>query len=115
MWVRRTRREISRCVVNNRCWAIQLRRGCDMARGGIGATLASLGQDQKRESVDMLGKAADEETQRNAHNKVMAAQAKAGGQQFGATAGALAGGQFFGPWGAVVGGAIGAIAGGELF
>lgn len=85
-----------------------------MARGGIGATLASLGQDQKRESVDMLGKAADEESQRNAHNKAMAAQAKAGGQQFGATAGALAG-SYFGPWGTVIGGAVGAIAGGELF
>lgn len=85
-----------------------------MARGGIGATLASLGQDQKQEAVNMLGKAADEESQRNAHNKVMAAQAKAGGQQFGATAGALAG-SYFGPWGTVIGGAVGAIAGGELF
>lgn len=85
-----------------------------MARNGIGATLASLGQDQKRESVEMLGKAADEESQRNAHNKVMAAQAKAGNQQFGATAGALAGSSF-GPWGAVIGGALGAVAGGELF
>ena len=86
-----------------------------MARNGIGATLASLGEGQKQEAVTMLGKAADEEAQRNAHNKVMAAQAKAGGQQFGATAGALAGFQVGGPWGALIGGALGAVAGGELF
>lgn len=86
-----------------------------MARNGIGATLANLGEGQKQEATSMLGQAAEQESQRNAQNKVMAAQAKAGGQQFGATAGALAGFQIGGPWGAVIGGAVGAVAGGELF
>ena len=85
-----------------------------MAGLNVGASLASYGQGQKREAVEMLGKAADVESERNQRNKIMAAQRKAGGQQLGATTGALAG-SAFGPWGTVIGGAIGAIAGGELF
>lgn len=80
----------------------------------IGGSLASYGQDQKREAVETLGKAADQESQRNQQNKQMAAQRKAGGQQLGATTGAMYG-STFGPWGTVIGGVVGAIAGGELF
>jgi len=90
-----------------------------MAGLGLGASLASLGQEQKREAVQMLGKAADEEAARNVKNQQLAAQDKAGKQQLGSTLGALGGmalgaqyGAIGGPMGALIGGAIGAIAGG---
>ncbi len=85
-----------------------------MAGLNIGGSLASYGQDQKRESVNMLGQAATQESERNRMNKTIAAQRKAGGQQLGATTGAMAG-SAFGPWGTIIGGVVGAIAGGELF
>ena len=90
-----------------------------MAGLGLGASLASLGQEQKREAVQMLGKAADEEAARNVKNQQLAAQDKAGKQQLGSTLGALGGmalgaqyGAIGGPMGALIGGAIGAFAGG---
>ena len=85
-----------------------------MAGLNLGGSLATYGQDQKREAVQQLGQAADQESERNRGNKMMAAQRKAGGQQLGASAGAMAG-SAFGPWGTVIGGVVGAIAGGELF
>jgi uncharacterized protein YcfJ len=90
-----------------------------MASYGVGASLASMGQDQKRESTQVLSQAADEESRRNAQNTQLEAQRKQGNQQLGSTLGALGGfalgaqtGSVGGPLGALIGGAVGAIAGG---
>jgi hypothetical protein len=90
-----------------------------MAGFGVGASLASMGQDQKREAVTMLKGAADEESKRNAENTMLEAQRKQGNKQLGGTLGAIGGmalgaeyGSAIGPWGALIGGAIGAVAGG---
>jgi uncharacterized protein YcfJ len=84
-----------------------------MAGYGVGASLQSLGMQQRSEATQMLAKSASNESERNQKNQVMKAQAKAGNQQLGATAGAMAG-SMFGPWGTVIGGAVGAIAGGFM-
>jgi hypothetical protein len=63
----------------------------------------------------VLRSAADQESQRNRESLALDAQEKAGKQQLGATVGALAGmklGASMGPWGALVGGAVGFVAGG---
>lgn len=90
-----------------------------MANYGVGASLASMGQQQQSQAMQALGEAADLESQRNAANKRAEAQNKAGMQQLGGTLGALGGaalgaqyGTALGPWGALIGGAVGAIAGG---
>jgi phage tail tape-measure protein len=92
-----------------------------MAAGyGVGASLASFGQGQKQEAVQLLGRAADEEAARNARNKQLEAEEEAGKKQLGASLGGLAGGAIAGatwgsaagPWGTLIGGVIGAIAGG---
>lgn len=87
-----------------------------MAAGyGVGASLASMGVDQRREATQMLAKAADQESDRNVKNKMLEAQEKQGRQQLGGTVGAALGAQYgaaLGPWGALIGGALGAIAGG---
>ena len=92
-----------------------------MASYGVGASLATMGQQQKQEAVKMLGAAADEESRRNAENKMLEAQEKAGKRQLGSTLGAAAGfyagaqaGSSFGPYGAIIGGAVGYLAG-DLF
>ena len=89
-----------------------------MAAGyGVGASLVNAGLGQKREATQLLAKAADDESRRNAQNKQMEAQEKAGRQQLGGTLGALAGAQYgaaLGPWGALLGGALGAVAGGII-
>ena len=86
---------------------------------GVGASLASMGLDQKREAMQVLKGAADEESRRNAQNKQLEAQEKAGRQQLGGTLGAMGGmmigakmGAVGGPMGALIGGAVGAIAAG---
>lgn len=85
-----------------------------MARSyGIGASLASIGQSQHREAMQMAGEAADQEQQRNIANQQIAQQQKAGMTQLGSTLGATVG-SAFGPLGTLAGGAIGAIAGGFL-
>lgn len=91
-----------------------------MAGGyGVGASLATFGQNQQQEATQLLGKAADEESARNAKNKELEAQERAGKKQLGATVGGVAGmaigaeyGAAAGPWGALIGGVIGAVAGG---
>jgi hypothetical protein len=89
-----------------------------MAAGyGVGASLVSAGLDQKRQATDVLGRAADMESRRNAQNTALAGQEKAGKQQLGGTLGALAGAEYgsaLGPWGALIGGALGAVAGGWM-
>ncbi len=72
------------------------------------ANLAATGLNQKNEALNMMGKLAQEEQEREAANKRMAAQAKSANTQTGMMAGATIGFQVGGPMGA----AIGAIAGG---
>lgn len=88
---------------------------------GVGASLVGLGLDQKRVAMEALRVAADQETKRNAENKVLAAQDKAAKQQLGGSLGGLAGaaigaqyGAAAGPWGALIGGLVGSVAGGYL-
>lgn len=86
-----------------------------MAAGiGIGASLASLGQSRQREAMQMLGQAADAESQRNMANQRIEQQTEAGNRQLGATIGSTIGMGLGGPIGSLVGGAIGTIAGGLI-
>jgi outer membrane lipoprotein SlyB len=86
---------------------------------GVGASLASLGTAAKNDAMNSLGQVANQESQREATNKQIDAQKKAGNQQLATTVGALGGfalgaqaGSVGGPMGALIGGAVGAIAGG---
>ena len=87
---------------------------------GAGGGLAGAGLEQQTMANNTLSAAADQETQRNIQNQKMEQEAKAGKAQLGSTVGGLAGGalagaQFgaaAGPWGMLIGGALGAIAGG---
>jgi len=86
---------------------------------GVGATLASLGASQQQEAGQVLANAADQEAKRNADNKALEQQEKAGKMQLGSTLGALGGaavgaqyGSVGGPLGSLIGGAVGAIAAG---
>lgn len=90
-----------------------------MAGTGLGASLASIAGQQQEEAMRLQKEAADNETRREQQNKQIEAQEKAGRQQLGATLGAMGGfalgaqyGSAAGPWGAVIGGAIGAVAAG---
>lgn len=90
-----------------------------MASYGIGANLVSAGQEQLGEATKLLKESADQESARNAQNKINEANQKAGRQQLGGTVGALAGaaigaeyGSVGGPMGSLIGGAIGAVAAG---
>lgn len=86
-----------------------------MAAGlGVGASLASIGQSRQREAMQMLGQAADAESQRNMANQRIEQQTEAGNRQLGATLGSVAGMALGGPFGSLIGGAIGTIAGGVL-
>ena len=82
---------------------------------GIGGGLVSAGLGEQDQAAQILGNAAEQEQQRNLGNKQARQAAKAGNVQLGATGGAMAGmyyGASLGPWGALIGGAIGAVAGG---
>lgn len=85
---------------------------------GIGGGLATMGQQQQQMATGILGDAASQEAQRNQQNEQMEAARKQGNQQLGATLGTMGGmaagaqmGAGLGPWGALIGGALGAIAG----
>jgi hypothetical protein len=78
---------------------------------GIGGGLVSVGLGQQRQASDMLGNAADQEAERNIGNRQREQQRKAGNVQLGATAGAYYGSSL-GPYGALIGGVVGAIGGG---
>jgi hypothetical protein len=84
-----------------------------MAGYGVGASLASLGQAQAKEAMGVAAEGAKEESRRNQTNMMLEQQRKSGNTQLGATAGALYGSSF-GPWGTLIGGALGALAGGSL-
>ena len=75
-----------------------------------GETLLGLGAAQRKTGMQMLGSAAEQEQKRTQHNQEAEQQATAGNTQLGAQAGAMAG-SYFGPWGTLIGGALGAIAG----
>lgn len=79
---------------------------------GVGASLASYGQGQQQEAMQLLGQSAKDEAQLEMQNKAAEHQRKAGNVQLGATGGAIAGMAVGGPWGAVVGGLVGAVGGG---
>jgi hypothetical protein len=91
-----------------------------MAAGyGIGASLASLGTERRSQAMNMLGRVAEDESQRERQNKMLEAEERAQKQQLASTVGSTVGfaagaqaGSVGGPWGAVIGGAIGLIAGG---
>lgn len=90
-----------------------------MAGFGVGASLASLGASQRQEATQGLARAAEEESRRNIQNEQLEQQEKAGGIQLGSTLGAAGGfalgaqfGSVGGPLGMLIGGAVGAIAGG---
>jgi len=88
----------------------------------VGTPLVAQGLDQQKEAIGQLTTAAGEETQRNARNTMLEAEAKQGNQMLGSTLGGLAGGaaagamygSAAGPWGTVIGGVLGAL-GGSLF
>lgn len=79
-----------------------------------GETLLGLGAAQKRAGMALLGKSAEDEARINSRNKQVEAERRAGNSQLGSTLGGAAAGAAFGPWGALIGGAIGAIAGYQL-
>ncbi len=78
------------------------------------ANLAASGLDQKNEAMNMMGKLAKEEQEREAANKRMAAQTKAANTQSGMAAGAMIGMQVGGPWGAAIGAIAGGLFGSEM-
>lgn len=86
-----------------------------------GAGLVGAGLQQKNQAMGMLGRAAEQESDRDQANKEMEAQRKAGNAQLGGTLGGLAGfalgakmGAAGGPVGALIGGIVGAL-GSRLF
>lgn len=81
------------------------------AAGGLG--LAGLGVDEQRDATSMLGQVAQQEQARDIHNRNARQQQKQGAAGLAAT-GAITGLQMSGgnPWGAVIGGVVGAVAGG---
>lgn len=83
-----------------------------MAGYGVGASLAGLGLDQKHQAMGVLRNVAEQESQRNRENRALDAQETAGKKQLGSTLGSLAGMYVAGPWGAMLGGAVGSVAGG---
>lgn len=100
-----------------------------MASLGVGASLASrgrqqpnlstFGQGQEQQAMDELGAASSMETARENNNRRAKAEAKQGNQALGSTLGGLAGGAAAGamygtaagPWGTLIGGVLGALAG----
>lgn len=82
-------------------------------QGGTGANLMTLGAGEERSATSLLGQAAEQDSARLDRNKVAEQQAQAGNSQLGASAGALAG-STFGPWGTLIGGALGGIAAGHF-
>ena len=84
-----------------------------------GGGLAGVATGQQRQAMSMLGQAADQEQQMQFKNEAIERERKAGNQALGSSLGAAGGmaigaqyGSAGGPWGALIGGAVGAIAGG---
>lgn len=86
-----------------------------MARSyGLGSGLIGMGAEQQGEAMQVLGKAADEEAQRDIFNKQTERQNKAMNASTGASVGATAGMMAYGPIGALVGGLAGGVIGGLM-
>lgn len=85
--------------------------GGKIAPLGAGTSLFSLGANQDQTAMSMAGDAAASEARRNEQNQQAYTAARAGNSQLGSALGGAAAGAAFGPWGALAGGAIGAIAG----
>jgi phage tail tape-measure protein len=84
---------------------------------GIGASLASYGADQKRQAMLELGSAAEQENARNIKNQQLSQAEKQGKIQLGSTLGAMGGmaaGTAIAAGGAAAGAASGAAAGSVL-
>lgn len=81
----------------------------------VGAGLMAQGQDQEQLGTQLLGQAAQQETERNIGNARRKAEAQQGGAQLGGMVGAQYGMAVGGPWGALAGGIIGSLAGSNLF
>lgn len=84
-----------------------------------GAGLAGVASQQQAQSMEMLGRAADEEQRLGLMNQQREQERVAGNRQLGSSVGAMAGmaigaqyGAAGGPWGAAIGGLVGAVAGG---
>jgi predicted lipid-binding transport protein (Tim44 family) len=85
----------------------------------VNESILSIGPGQKRQAMRQLGDAAEEEQKRNIKNNQIEAERQAGNSQLGGQLGGLAGGaaagamygSSAGPWGTLIGGAVGAIAG----
>jgi len=75
----------------------------------LGGGLAAAGNKKLGDAQDLLGKAADQEQQRNIGDEQMEQQRKAGNTQLGVMGGAAAGFSVGGPVGAVIGGVLGAV------
>lgn len=85
-----------------------------------GGGLAGVAQGQQRQAVAMLGRAADQELDRNIKNEALERERKASNAALGSSLGGLAGGaaagamygSSAGPWGTLIGAGLGAVAGG---
>ncbi len=85
-----------------------------------GGGLAGVAQQQQTLGAQMLGKAADQEQERNLANERIESARKQGNQQLGGTLGGLAGGaaagamygSAAGPYGTIIGAVLGTVAGG---
>jgi len=78
----------------------------------LGGGLAAAGNTNLGQAQDLLGKAAEQEQQRNIGDTQMEQQRKAGNTQLGVMGGAAAGFAMGGPVGALIGGVLGAVGGG---
>lgn len=86
---------------------------------GLSGGLAGAAIGQQQQAMELMGRAADQEQSRILGNEQLERERKAGNQQLGSTLGGLAGwavgaqyGSAAGPWGAALGGLVGAVAGG---
>lgn len=76
--------------------------------------LASAGLSQENQAVQEMGHAAEQEQERDIHNKQAQAANKAGNQQMGASVGAAIGTAILPGVGTIIGGALGGILGGAF-
>lgn len=91
------------------------------AYGLGGGGLAGIGVQEQGEALDLQRQAAEMETKREQSNRAIREANRAGNRQLGSAVGTAAGfyagaevGSGFGPWGALIGGALGYLAGGAF-
>jgi hypothetical protein len=89
-----------------------------MGPQGVGS-LEAMGSSQQKTATQGLGQASNMQTRRNAANLIAKTERAQGMEQLGGTIGGVAGGAIagaewgsaVGPWGTLIGGVVGAIAG----